>query len=108
MSLPGCRHSVIMYGTDAGLLLLRSMFLRRHGYDVYAVSSPVELADELTQPDHPYELLFISHTVSASCRDAAAALASQMGIPVYHLRTGISPDDWLKDLSRLLDAGHKE
>ena len=97
-----------MYGTDAGLLLLRSMFLRRHGYDVYAVSSSVELADELTQPESLYELLFISHSVSAGGRDAAVALASQKGIPVYHLPTGISPDEWLKDLSSLLDSAHKE
>ena len=108
MSLSGCRHSIIMYGTDAGLLLLRSMFLRRHGYDVYVVSSSVELVDELTQPEHPYKLLFISHAVSASGRDAAVALASQRGLPVYRLHTGVSPDEWLKDLSRLLDAGHKE
>ena len=102
MPLPVRRRSVIMFGTDPDLLQLRSRFLQGHGYDVDTVSSLVDLADDLGQIGHTYELLFISHTISAAGQKAASNIAMRAGIPVYQLDTGISPDEWLQELSRLL------
>jgi hypothetical protein len=84
-----------MYGTNPSLLDLRSMFLQGHGYDVETVSSSKDLMDELRNEEHPYELLFISNTVSTAGRVTALEVASTLGIPIYQLREGISPDEWL-------------
>ena len=102
MPLPVRRRSVIMYGTDPDLLQLSGRFLQGHGYDVDTVSSLIDLADDLGPIGHSYELHFISHTVSAVARKAAQDIAIRVGIPVYQLHTGISPDEWLQELSRLL------
>jgi hypothetical protein len=102
MPLPVRRRSVIMYGNDPNLLHLSSTFLQGHGYDVDTVCSLEDLADDLGQIGHSYELLFISHTASAAGRKAASDIAMRAGIPVYQLHTGISPDEWLEELSKLL------
>jgi hypothetical protein len=102
MPLPVRRRSVIMYGIDPDLLHLRSTFLQGHGYDVDTVSSLVDLADDLCQIGHSYELLFVSHTVSVAGREAAREIAMRADIPVYQLHSGVSPDEWLQDISRLL------
>jgi len=91
-----------MYETNPSLLDLRSMFLRTHGYDVETVSSSKDLMDEVRNEEHPYELLFISNTVSTAGRLTAQEVASTLGIPIYQLWEGISPDEWLRELSKLL------
>jgi hypothetical protein len=102
MPLPVRRPRVIMYGTDPSLLRLRSIFLRVHGYEVETVSSSTDLVDELSNEEYPYELLFVSSTVSTAGRVTAQEVASTLGIPIYQLREGISPDEWLQELSKLL------
>jgi hypothetical protein len=104
MPLPVRRPRVIMYGTNPSLLRLRSIFLRGHGYEVETVSSSTDLVDELRDKESPYELLFISSTVSAAGRVTAQEVASTLGIPTYQLREGVSPDDWLQELSKLLQV----
>jgi hypothetical protein len=91
-----------MYGTNPSLLDLRSRFLRGHGYEVVPVSSSEDLMDELRNDEPPYQLLFISNTVSTAGRVTAREFASALGIPIYQLQEGIPPEEWLQELSKLL------
>ena len=97
------KPNLLMYGIESRLLDLRRSFLCNHGYDVDIVSSSEEMNEELERGEQSYDLLFISKAVSINGRNAAMTIASQKRIPVYQTEAGVSPDDWIRDLPKLLE-----